>query len=86
MPRQTSGQDAADTAERIAAIPDKLAAVQLSLKPLCNGGLSAVPDEAKAVIAEACDSLHATIADVLEIGRELGAWPALEDDALADSD
>jgi hypothetical protein len=84
MPRQTSGQDAAATAERIAAIPDKLAAIQLSLKPLCNGGLPAIPDEAKAVIADACDSLHAAITDVLEIGRELGAWPALEGDPRVD--
>jgi hypothetical protein len=36
------------------------------------------------VIAEACDSLHAAITDVLEIGRELGAWPVLESDPLVD--
>jgi hypothetical protein len=74
----TNSPDRAQLAEKVAAIPDKLAAIQLSLRPLCNGDTHTIPVEAKQVIADACDSLHCAIADVLEIVQHMGGWPAVD--------
>jgi hypothetical protein len=84
VPRPTSPQisanspDRAQLAEKVAAIPDKLAAVQLSLRPLCNGDTPTIPVEAKQVIADACDSLHSAIVDVLEVIQHMGGLPAVD--------
>jgi hypothetical protein len=90
VPRPTSPQisanspDRAQLAEKVAAIPDKLAAIQLSLRPLCNGDTPTIPAEAKQVIADACDSLHSAIADVLEVIQHLGGWPAVDGRSTVD--
>ncbi len=88
VPRPTSPQispDRAQLAEKVAAIPDQLAAIQLSLRPLCNGDTPTIPAEAKQVIADACDSLHSAITDVLEIVQHVGGWPAVDGRSTVDT-
>src|SRR5437773_10672719 len=58
-------------AEKIAAVPDKLAAVHLDLRYICNGDTSAIPAGAKQAIAEACGLLHTAIADVSEMAQHV---------------
>jgi hypothetical protein len=63
-------------AEKIVAVPDKLAAVHLDLRHICNGDASEIPAGAKEVIVEACRPLHAAIADVSEMAEHVGGWMA----------
>ena len=64
-------------ADKIVAIPDKLAAVELYLRPFCNGVAPADTEEARKAIADACELLHSARADVLDVLRVMQAWPAL---------
>ena len=80
MPRPSNPTPSTDRdalAEKIASIPDKLAAVELSLKPLCNDHLAGIPVEAQSTIVEACSLLRSVKDDVLEVLRELNVWPPL---------
>ncbi len=63
-------------AERIVAVPDKLAAVHLDLRHICNGDTSEIPASAKQAILEACDLLHAAITDVSEMAQHVNEWLA----------
>lgn len=63
--------------ETIAAIPDKLAAVELSLRPLCSDPVPGIPVEAQSTIADACSLLHSVKDDVLKVLRDWNVWPPL---------
>ena len=80
--RATRPQAAVDAAQlttlakKILAVPDKLAAVHLDLRQICNGDTSGVPLEAKRAIGDACDLLHTAIADVSEMAQYVNDWLA----------
>ena len=87
MSSQRSEQNAANSAELsevaegIAAIPDKLVAVQLYLRPLCSEDSSVVPADVKQTIDDACAVLHSAIADLMEILRNLPGADGKDQDA-----
>jgi hypothetical protein len=63
-------------AEKIGALPDKLAAVHLDLRHICNGDTSEMAAGAKQAIVEACRLLHTAIADVSEMAQHVNEWQA----------
>jgi hypothetical protein len=63
-------------AEKIVALPDKLAAVHLDLRYICNGDTSEIPAEAKQAIVEASRLLHTAIADASEMAQYVNSWMA----------
>ncbi len=63
-------------AEKILALPDKLAAVHLDLRYICNGDTSEIPAEAKLAIVEASRLLHTAIADASEMAQYVNSWMA----------
>jgi hypothetical protein len=69
-------------AERIVAIPDKLVAVEMYLRPLCKGDATSITAEAKQTIGDAYEILRGAIPDVLEAVRYICGCPTLDGPSL----
>ena len=68
--------DGSINSARLAALLDKLVAVELDLKPICKVGEEApLVIVAAEAIAEACDTLHSAIADLRNILRDVEGLP-----------
>jgi hypothetical protein len=70
--RTKRGAEGSINSARLAALLDKLVAVELDLKPICKVGEEApLVIVAADAIAEACDVLHSAITDVRSIIHEV---------------
>jgi hypothetical protein len=61
-------------AKSLRELPDILVAVQLDLKPLCEGQMRGIPDAAKKTLADACALIDKSIGRVMTVLEYIDEW------------
>ena len=81
--RQGSNDGISLDAEKTDGLPDRLAAIQMDLRRLCEDNTLGMPDDAKRAIWNACERLHLAIVDVVDIVERIDG-PHQPYDGVAD--
>ncbi len=56
--------------DRLAGLLDKLVSARLDLRPICRDGKDDLPPGARSNVTEACNVLHAVIADLVAMLKD----------------
>ena len=70
------GTNVESEGDRLAGLLDRLVEIRLGLRPICDDG-NDVPPEVRQKVAEACEILHAVIADLVDMLKD--TQPSLGD-------